>query len=60
MLHIRQINSSEDSKKAYVIVITDGWNDDLLKHPSIVDHPDLFEIVDDEPPKDAEYLNYTG
>lgn len=56
MEHIRQKNSSEIY--TYTVVITDQWVGPLNTHPSIVDHPDLFEISTDEIPEDAQYLDY--
>jgi hypothetical protein len=44
---------------AYTIVITDGYTD-LTTHPSIVEHPDLFEIVNIDIPEDCQFLNYIG
>lgn len=58
-LHIRQKNSSKGENKTYTVVKTTGWEGDLKDHPSIKENPELFEISDDEIPKDAEYLNYT-
>lgn len=61
MEHIRQIINSTTNKQeiAYTVVITDGYTD-LTTHPSIVEHPDLFEIVDVDLPNEYQFLNYTG
>lgn len=58
MIHIRQRNSSLDDNKTYTVVITDDWHHDLDAHASIVEYPDLFEIVDADIPEDAQYLKY--
>jgi hypothetical protein len=55
MRHIRQINSV--GTNCYTIVIAE---EPLELHPSIVQHPDLFEISEDEIPKFIQYLNYEG
>lgn len=61
MEHIKQktlgISSKQD--EVYTVVITDGYTD-LSLHPSIIEHPDLFEIVDQDIPEDHQLLNYTG
>ena len=59
MIHIRQKNSSFNENEAYTVVITDDWEDTLDTHPSIVDMPFFFEIVDCEIPSYAQYLIYT-
>jgi hypothetical protein len=56
MLHIRQKNSV--GTDSYTIVITDDWNEPLEQHPSIVERPEDFEIVDCEPPAYVQYLKY--
>jgi len=56
MEHIRQINSVETN--TYTVVITNGWEGILSEHPSIVEHPELFEISNDPIPEDSQYLNY--
>jgi hypothetical protein len=62
MEHIRQkidlARGIEDL--AYTVVNTNGWNLPLNQHPSIVEHPEVFEIVDTDIPSDAQYLNYTS
>jgi len=50
MKHIRQISS-----QTYTVVIAE---EPLEEHNSIIEHPDLFEIVDGEIPENAQYLNY--
>lgn len=60
MEHIRQkINvTNKASEIAYTVVITTGWTLPLNQHPSIVEHPELFEISNDEIPDNAQYLKY--
>jgi len=53
MRHIRQINSV--GTESYTVVIA---NEPLEEHPSIVQHPDLFEISEDEIPEIHQFLNY--
>jgi len=53
MRHIRQINSV--GTESYTVVIA---NEPLEQHPSIVQHPDLFEISEDEIPEIHQFLNY--
>jgi len=56
MKHIRQINSV--GTDSYTVVITDDWDAPLNEHPCIIDHPDLFEISEDEIPTIHQYLKY--
>lgn len=56
MVHIRQ--KGTETTNSYTIVKTDNWNKPLEQHPSIVEHPELFEIVDCEIPEDIQYLIY--
>ena len=56
MRHIRQINTVDTD--SYAIVITEGYEDNLENHPSILQHPEWFEIVDCEIPNNIQYLNY--
>ena len=53
MRHIRQINSV--GTESYTVVVA---NEPLEQHPSIVNHPDLFEISEDEIPERHQYLIY--
>lgn len=53
MKHIRQICS-----EVYTVVNTEK-GEDLENHPSILNNPDLFEIVENDIPKNAQYLNYS-
>lgn len=46
------------SAKPEVVVLTNS--DDLKQDPSIVEHPELFEIVDGDIPADAEFLIYVS
>jgi hypothetical protein len=59
MIHIRQkFDLSARQEIAYTVVVTDGWEQPLEEHPSIVEHPELFEIADNEIPENAQYLIY--
>jgi len=53
MRHIRQINSV--GTDSYTVVIA---NEPLEQHPSILEHPELFEISEDNIPEKHQYLNY--
>jgi hypothetical protein len=56
MIHIRDKNING----TYTIVLTDKWDKPLNEHPSIIDHPETYEIVDCEiPTENLQYLNYT-
>jgi hypothetical protein len=55
-IHIRQKGSSDNL--TYTVVNTTGWVLPLEQHPSIVEHPDLFEIVNVDIPEDAQILDY--
>jgi hypothetical protein len=59
-MHIRQKYNTTDKniEIAYTVVVTTDWNLPLNQHPSIVEHPELFEITEDVIPEDAQYLNY--
>lgn len=61
MEHIRQkINLALKAVEvAYTVVDTTGWTLPLNEHPSIVEHPELFEITTDEIPDNAQTLIYT-
>ena len=50
MNYIKQIGAN-------IIVNTKDYKGELSQHPSILDHPELFEIVD-ELPKKYDVLNY--
>ena len=56
MRHIRQINTVDTD--SYAIVISTGFETNLEKHPSIFEHPEVFEISDNEITKEITYLNY--
>jgi hypothetical protein len=60
MEHIRQkLNVSlKGVEIAYTVVDTSNWTLPLEEHPSIVEHPKLFEISNDEIPDNAQYLKY--
>ena len=61
MEHIRQKLdlSANKLEVVYTLVVTTGYTD-LTTHPSIVEHPDLFEIVDVDLPDFYQFLNYNG
>ena len=56
MRHIRQINSVNTN--TYTVIVLDGWDRPLEEHPSIVEHPELFEISEEEIPEQHQYLIY--
>jgi hypothetical protein len=59
MPHIRQkIDLTARGQIAYTVVNTEGWTLPLEQHPSIVEHPELFEISEDEIPTNHQILNY--
>ena len=59
MEHIRQKKDiANRGEQAYTVVNTEGWTLPLSEHPSIVQHPDLFEISTDEIPENFQILNY--
>lgn len=56
MKHIRQINSL--GTNTYTVVVTEGWMLPLEQFPAIVDHPETFEISEDEIPTNHQFLIY--
>jgi hypothetical protein len=59
MQHIRQkIDLTARGAIAYTVVNTEGWALPLEQHPSIVEHPELFEITEDAIPENFQILNY--
>ena len=60
MEHIRQkIDiANKGIELAYTVVDTTGWVLPLNQHPSIIEHPELFEISSDEIPDNAQFLKY--
>jgi len=56
MRHIRQINSV--GTNTYTVVVIEGWMLPLEDFPAIVDHPELFEISEEEIPEYIQYLIY--
>jgi len=59
MEHIRQRLSVEGrATEIYTVVITENWDRPLSEHPSVVDHPEIFEITTDAIPEEHQYLNY--
>ena len=59
-MHIRQkIDLTNKANEiAYTVVITTDWTLPLDQHPSIVEHPEIFEITEDEIPDNAQFLKY--
>ncbi len=59
-MHIRQkIDLTNKANEiAYTVVITTDWTLPLDQHPSIVQHPEIFEITEDEIPDNAQFLKY--
>jgi len=56
MRHIKQIEIViENEIETYTVVIA---NEPLEENLCIIEHPNLFEIVDCEIPENAQYLNY--
>lgn len=53
MRHIRQINTV--GQEYYGVVIAE---EPLEDHLSIIEHPELFEISEDEIPEKHQYLDY--
>lgn len=63
MIHIRQkldLTNKSGDLIAYSVVYTTGWILPLNQHPSIVENPELFEIVDAEIPEHAQTLIYNS
>jgi hypothetical protein len=61
MIHIRQkldLTNKVGGLIAYSVVYTADWVLPLEQHPSIVNNPDLFEIVNEEIPQHAQTLIY--
>ena len=62
--HIHQKNIAagrgDIEQPVYTVVVTEGFEEDLSLHPSVIDRPDLFEIVEGEIPTDriVQYLKY--
>ena len=56
MKHIRQINSV--GTNTYTVIKTDDWDKPLEEHPSIIEHPETFEIADCDIPNQHQYLIY--
>ena len=57
MKHIRQKNSSREPHQAYTVVL-EIENINLEDHPCLQEHPEIFELVDETIPEDAQYLKY--
>ena len=56
MKHIRQINSV--GTNTYTVIITIDWDRPLEEYPAILEHPELFEISEEEIPEQHQYLIY--
>jgi hypothetical protein len=55
MIHIRQKDLT-----TYTVILIGDWDKPLEEHPSIIEHPEVFEIVDCElPTENLQYLIYT-
>jgi hypothetical protein len=54
MRHIRQINSVNTN--SYTVVLAE---EPLEQHPTIILHPDLFEVSDSDIPEDCQFVNPT-
>jgi hypothetical protein len=59
MEHIKQRSLVEGlENQAYTVVNTEGWTLPLQDHPSVVEHPEIFEVVDTDIPEWYQLLNY--
>jgi hypothetical protein len=61
MIHIRQkldLTNKIGDLLSYSVVDTTTWTLPLSMHPSIIEHPESFEIVDEEIPSHAQTLIY--
>lgn len=56
MIHIRQKNSSLEENVAYTVVVDINLSYGL--HECLIDHPELFEVVNIDLPDEVQYLNY--
>lgn len=55
MRHIRQINSV--GTNSYTVVDLSDYNGELEEHQTVVLHPELFEISEDEIPESHQFVN---
>jgi hypothetical protein len=56
MPHIRRKiegTPSPENRMAYIVVITTDWAAPLEDHPKVLEHPDLYEVTNDEIPTDT-------
>lgn len=56
MPHIRRKiegTPSPTNRMAYIVVITTDWAAPLEDHPKVLEHPDLYEVTNDEIPTDT-------
>jgi hypothetical protein len=58
MKHIRQKDSV--GTNSYTVVVLDGWDKPLEEHPSVMEHPELFEIADCDLPDYIQYVLYSA
>jgi hypothetical protein len=56
MPHIRRKiegTPSPTNRMAYIVVITTDWAAPLEDHPKVLEHPDLYEVTNDDIPTDT-------
>jgi hypothetical protein len=58
MWHIRAKNSTYTPGETYSVVDTEGWLQPLNEHPSVVEHPEWYEMVDAEIPSWYQLTKY--
>lgn len=62
MIHIRKKDSRKEEGWAYNVVVSDGYGGEgqppLEEHPCIIDHPDVFEVCDDDIPSHYQIIYY--
>lgn len=61
MLHIRQKSTATGKSlySNYTVIKTDNFKaKDLHKHPAVVEHPQIFEVVNEDIPDHAQYINW--
>lgn len=62
MKHIRKKDSviNEITNEIYTLVITKEWVLPLEQHPSVIEYPEVFEIVDCELPDYYQQMYYVS
>lgn len=59
MLHIKQKTAPNST---YTIVNSEGYGGEgqptLDQHPAVINHPNIFEVIDSELPEMYQVLNY--